>query len=1454
MSVAVAPPPTEATAGLEPVAVEAPAPPGEPAAATRTTRPWLVAAGPYLVCLLQLLLGYVHYAPGTAYSLSADHYRAWAFPAFSYSDIVWLWLRDGLDRRPFPYLDYPLEYPPLTGLVSWAASFAPDLPGYFLVAYVVLSAAMLATVWALDRLPGANPWYVAAAPAVFFYTGHQWDPLAIGITALALMVLARGNDRLGALGLAAAVSLKLFPVAFLAALCAERVAQRAWRRLAEIVAIAAGVTLAANLPFALANPDGWGFFFRWNRDRLADSGPWVLLRGAPTEALTSASMVAAVAGAAMIALWAMRIGGPLVVPLGSTALLWWLLVNKTFTTHLILWVFLAVALLRPPLWVWIAVVLVDLGGFQLGNYLNLYNIPLYQSAPLVQQAVERMYDPLQIARSLVLLVCVGWGLRVLWRGRGITPALAASPTGRRRAHPSGIDDLFAPRRTRPTTTTWRIAAIAGPIVLFTAASVAISWPVAANARIGTVVGFDPLLQIWLSRWVQHALATNPLGLWSGNIFHPFPDTLAYTDANIPGALLAWPVDLLVGDPLLTNAVMIVIAGAIGGLGVALVVDRLAGNRAAGVIAGLAYVALPFRAVHLWHLNWLQGAWLPWVLYAFLRVLERPTTRRGAVLGGAVGVLVLTSFYFALQVAILLGGLGLAALVADRRLRTRAAATSLAVAVAVAGLLIGPAVGPYLRVRAEQGLERNLADAEQYKASPASYLTLAPWDEPNPLQRLLGVRPGENEALTTVGQARHADGHRHGEIVNEDALYPGYVVVLLAGAGLTWSRRRWIVAGLAAAGTSAFVLSLGPSLGDMSSEGIVLPYRWLFDHLPGFTAMRVTARLGGLAGLVLVLLAGLGVAALWRRIGPMLDRQSARLGGLPPHLVPAVAATLAAVLVVGDLVSGAVPIESIDRAPEARKVYDWLASQPSGVVMEFPAESIFLDPAGSSVRRHVGLSMFWSTVHWQPLVNGNSGFIPRAHSELLETFVGNLRRDDGSLALRVSHVATDRAPLLRQLGVRYLVFHRSQYRAEDWPAVVAALESAAGDLRPAGDFGEASVWLVREPIGSPPRPDLSLFAPTLLAPGDGWSPAIAVENRASGPSLLSLTRPARIAIAWYDGAGRFIRQDAFPTTLPPIVASGQTICTVAGCRTAAGAAFPDDLPDPSQVMWRPQTPGHYTARVTLSGDRPLSCLIDLDVVDSATDAVRLANDNPLRWAECTESNGVPVNAPGDPTFRMLGPSVTFADDAIALSATLQATADEEVRGWFLLASPGDPQPWKNPSWKSPEVQRLVEDGEPMTFSWLERPALEPGVYGLSIWFHHAVSGRWTHAEGGAYGLPPVIVDAGGGMRWAGPARLHRSAPVGRLAPGRSTPLPLAVASLPADADCTASWSLVDDRGGRVASGGAGACETARVALPAAIPSGRYILRVDAYASRDGTRRLSDGVAMPVVVGQASGGPR
>ena len=1413
-----------------------------------TTWGWF---GPYVVSSILLLLGYLRYAPGTAYSLSEQHYRAWSFPAFRYSDLIWLYLRDELDRRPLPYVDYPLEYPPLTGLVSWLVSWSPDLPTYFTLVYTLLSACALLTIWALQHLGGANVWLFAASPGLFFYIGHQWDMAAISVAAVALLALQRGRESWGVAGLVVATSLKLFPVVFVVATIIERIRDRQYRSAAAMsLAFTAG-TLAINGPVALANFDGWSFFFRWNRDRLADSGIWVLWRDLPTEDLTRWSLAAALAGGLALTAVAVRSRGPIAIPLGATYLLWWLLVNKTFTTHMMLWAFLGIALLSAPWWLWGLMSAADLVGFQLGNYLNLYNVPQFQSAPLIRKAVENIYDPVQIARSAVLLVSTLWGVRVL-RGEalrasyaGMVATLQVCAETKRQVVARGAAPTV---RLRPGRGLLRGA---GVIVAFTAATILMTWPYAEHLSKATVVGFDPYLQIWLSEWIQHALIPNPLALYDANIFYPFAQTLAYTDANIPGALLAAPLRILTGDPVLTNSLLVLATFVVAAAGVYALIVYLAGNQGAAFIAGLAYAFLPYRMVHLWHLNWLEGALLPWMVLALVRLIDRPSPRRGFVLGLLAATLVLVSFYFSIQIALISATVVVTWLVASRQRLSRELIRGLAVAAAVTLAISAPLYVPYLQVREEQRLERTIVDAEQYKALPASYLQLAPWAAPNPVQRLLQVRAGPNESLSEVGQAPHADDHQHGEMVIEDALYPGAIAAIFAVIGLAgWRRRRWLAIALAAIGLVAFILSLGPSFGPRHGDGASLPYGWLFDHVPLFRAMRVPARLGGLANLTIVLLGGLGLSVAWNRL-----RASPRPGQMVGRswAGPALTLTLAAA-VLADLWTGAIPLEPVDRGAEASAAARWLATQPAGPVMEFPAESVFADPAAASVRRHYGETMFWSTLHWKPLVNGNSGFIPRAYSDYIERFVGSITRANGSTTPRISHLNAETARLLQQLSVRYLVFHRSQYDPEDWPAVSAELDSLAenGVVTPAGEHGEATVFLLNPALPAVTEPVVSLFAPTLLTPGSGWAPWVAIESSSGTPSVLALTQPPRLETTWYDGDGKRLWNGEQQLSMPVVLDEPRLLCGAVACLTSRPFDDLSGLPPPDvEGSWQPDQPGHYVVKLRLTGDHPLDCRIDLDLVADEAEVRERTRDSRYRWAKCITGFPHPVNNPGAVPFDLTPPSVTLVDGAAVFDISLTSRRDEEVRGWFTLAPPGSSQPWNEAVYQSPIQQKLIPANEPTAFEWQAPLGVDvaPGVYGLTVWFHRREEAGWEHAAGGDIEVAPVIVDDNGTLRWAGPIRIRLVGQPAPLEAGQTARLDLAVSGVSHRQSCLSSWRLLSGAE-LVASGNGGDCDEPEITIPTTVAPGPYRLQIEAYLKGEDEFRLSDGLSVPISVIQSS----
>ena len=691
------------------------------------------------------------------------------------------------------------------------------------------------------------------------------------------------------------------------------------------------------------------------------------------------------------------------------------------------------------------------------------------------------------------------------------------------------------------------------------ATVAMTWPYAARLATDVPASPDSFLQIWIARWVQHALVTDPLRLYDANAFYPLEHALAFSDANIPSALLMAPVYLLTGHAVLAYNLLVLGSFVLAAGGMYALVGRLSGNRAAGFLAGLAYAFLPYRFAQLTHFHQLGHAWTPWVLLALLALLreakdrERRTWRAALALGLLLAVQALTSVYLAFQIALAVGLALAVALSADRRLRTRRCLGRLAVAGGLALLLVVPLSLPYLRVREQYGFERSLREAsfQHWSAVPSSYRATPPQN------RAWGwLRP------------------EHGE---EDILFPGGLALLGAALGLAgWRRRPAPTLYLVLLADGAFLLSLGPLWQGHAGGTLSLPYRLLFDHVPFFTAMRVPARFGVLVDFAIVALAGLGAARAWAGLRRRLPAGRARPVGA------ALTAGLA-LLLLAELASIPVDLERVERGDEAAP-HRWLAGQPDrGAVMEFPtSRHDFLSAARA---------MYWSTLHWKPLVQGYAG--PSPHPRLLNSFHHDLRRPDGTVT-RASYVDAQNLGALQQLGVRYLVLRRQGYAAEDWPAVIAALEQVGGEVSLAADFGASRVYLVR-PAAAPSPVRLAVAAGPRAGPQARWQPVVMAETPSDGWALLSARQPLRLTVTWRDGAGRAVRRDAALLDLPPVLAPGTVYCGATACPVRS-AAHLDEATGEDGLSPRlyPEAPGRYRVELAVTGDVTARETVEVEV--------------------------------------------------------------------------------------------------------------------------------------------------------------------------------------------------------------------------------------------------------------------
>jgi uncharacterized membrane protein len=350
-------------------------------------------------------------------------YRPWAFDHHAYSDLLAM----GGDRyfhggRPTPYLEDRIEYPPLLAAALWLPSFVSRSPwGFFTAAYVALAALALASIWMLGRIPGASRWWLAGSPALAHYTGLNWDHLPIALLLAAVLAEARGRAAAAGGWAGLGASAKLFPVALLPAALGALAGRRAWRALAAGAAAFAATFLAVNLPVALAAPEAWAHFWRFNAGRGAENSVWEVLRHLPAAKplvfdavfLNRATLALLGAAAAYAAWGAWRAGGRAAAPgralrLGlGVVLVTWVATNKVYSPQYALYAIVAGAIVAAPAWLGVLV-----SALAVVDYHVAFET---RSSRGVLRYFDAVYTGEELLRTAVYALLVGWLARELWR-------------------------------------------------------------------------------------------------------------------------------------------------------------------------------------------------------------------------------------------------------------------------------------------------------------------------------------------------------------------------------------------------------------------------------------------------------------------------------------------------------------------------------------------------------------------------------------------------------------------------------------------------------------------------------------------------------------------------------------------------------------------------------------------------------------------------------------------------------------------------------------------------------------------------------------------------------------------------------------------------------------------------------------------------------------------------------
>jgi len=440
---------------------------------------------------------------------------------------------------------------------------------------------------------------------------------------------------------------------------------------------------------------------------------------------------------------------------------------------------------------------------------------------------------------------------------------------------------------------------------------------------------DVRLNVWALAWNHRVFTGHAWPYFDGNIFHPHPATLAYSEHLFGIALPTLPLHLIGAPAALVYNLAWLVSFPLLGVAIHLLCRRAGlGPWGGGVAATLA--ACSFVRIH--HTGHLQLLWLfglPLAVYHLDRWREHPTPARLGAWALSALTTSLASWYLAVLVVFVHLTWWPRCVWPHRRERAAVHAVLAAVCVAMVLVMFArPYVGTSRGSLAE--MRANAADLQSYVV-PAAATSLG-------------------HAMKTAGSPlpRWSFG--------EQTLYVGAVVAGLAAMGLVRvvqgrAGRPDLWAQLILTGVASLLLSLGPS-----ADGAprLLPFD-LLAGTEGLSLFRAPARFGLLVSLTLGCLAGAAVDD-WTR---------------PYARVLAVALVIVALVDLRPSHYELPPPQPETISP----LYDHLASLPRGAVVSLP------------IARHHPLPWYdadyewYATRHWQPIVNGYSRFEPPGYAHL-----------------------------------------------------------------------------------------------------------------------------------------------------------------------------------------------------------------------------------------------------------------------------------------------------------------------------------------------------------------------------------------------------------------------------------------------------------------------------------------
>lgn len=496
---------------------------------------------------------------------------------------------------------------------------------------------------------------------------------------------------------------------------------------------------------------------------------------------------------------------------------------------------------------------------------------------------------------------------------------------------------------------------------------------------------DELLIAWIHNWVIHALFTDSFSLFNANIYHPYTNTLAYSDLFLTTSILGAIPQLIIVEPI--GIVNVTIISSLLFLAIAsyALSYYLSKDILASFTAGLLVIFSPAVIDKFVHIQILAIAFVPFAILFWLLFLNTKKTRYliASMLFFIFQTInsFLPGYFIFFSILIITGFYSYRNKKKALFILTR---KNLLLIIISLALLI-PIGIPYFSVSHEFNYVRDIRETIHLALQPEDLLYAHPSSRFEPILSTLQSKENHPNADFKYG-------------------FIGFIFTILVIFSCiksirNFKKEKWEVNALFATGVFGLIMSLGPFLHLFRETihyptPIPLPYALFYYIVPGFQGIRNSARWE----MLFILAMAVVVAFVLSKVLAKIDRKKKLI--------------LYTILFVGIIMEFNFPItyQQTLQKQDFPQVYYWINTTPEDTtIVEMPIYTWDMQPYVMDEN----MREYYATVHFRKMVNGASGFSPPPWQSMVKDLLSTFP-DDRAVTK------------LSSMDVDYIIVHKSEY--------------------------------------------------------------------------------------------------------------------------------------------------------------------------------------------------------------------------------------------------------------------------------------------------------------------------------------------------------------------------------------------------------------------------------------------